>query len=111
MRVSYCSTFFIYGRNILNRKELIEEISNKTGVSKDSVKKMLTALTETVAVKLGEGQTVCITGFGTFYVSEQAEHISKDVNTGLRRKIPKVTVLRYRYAKHFKEKVNKTFNL
>lgn len=89
----------------MNRKEVIEEISIKTGITKENVKKVLNAFTEIVAEKLREGERVNITGFCTFYVSAQTEYISRDVNTGLQRKIPKVTVLRNRFAKSFKKKV------
>ena len=89
----------------MNRKELIEEISKRTGVKKTDVKNMMLSFTDIVGEKLGEGESVNITGLGTFYVSGRAEHISKDINTGLRKKMPKVTVLRIKFSDLLKKRV------
>lgn len=89
----------------MNRKELIEEISKRTGVKKTDVKNMMLSFADIVGEKLGEGESVNITGLGTFYVSERAEHISKDINTGLRKKMPKVTVLRIKFSDLLKKRV------
>lgn len=84
---------------------MIEEISKKTGLKKSDVKKVMLSFIDIVGEKLGEGESVSITGLGTFYVSERAEYISKDINTGLRKKIPKVTVLRIKFSELLKKKV------
>lgn len=91
----------------MNRKEIIEEINRRTGIKKEDVRNVILSFINIVGEKLGDGEDVYITGLGTFYVSERTGYISRDVNTGLKKKIPKVTVLRIRVSKILKKKVFK----
>jgi DNA-binding protein HU-beta len=56
----------------MNRKQLISEISKKTGLKKTITKEILGKLEEIIAEELSKGQKVIISGFGTFSISKRA---------------------------------------
>lgn len=59
--------------NIMTKKDLITAIAEKSGLSKKDSEAALAAFIETVEEQLKAGQSVQLTGFGTFEVRERAE--------------------------------------
>ena len=56
----------------MNKVELAEAMSIKTGVTKSEMEKAVAALVEVVTEQLKAGAEVTITGFGQFSVSNRA---------------------------------------
>ena len=56
----------------MNKNELIEGISAKTGLSKADAGRGLAALTEIISEALQKGEAVSLIGFGTFEVRERS---------------------------------------
>lgn len=48
----------------MNKKQLIQKVSEKTGMSQKDAAKLLDALIETASDELAEGGSVLLTGFG-----------------------------------------------
>lgn len=71
----------------MNRKELIEALSKKTGSTKADADKTITALTEIIAATLKQGGNVALVGFGTFEVRERAARVGRNPATGAALKI------------------------
>lgn len=57
----------------MTKKDLVAAIAEKTGLSKKDSDAVLSAFIETVGEQLKAGQSVQLTGFGTFEVRERAE--------------------------------------
>jgi len=56
----------------MNKKELINTVSEKIGLSKHDTKKTLEAILETISVEMQKNEKVIFVGFGTFSVREKA---------------------------------------
>jgi DNA-binding protein HU-beta len=66
----------------MNKNQLIEGISAKTGLSKADAGMGLAALTEIISEELQKGESVSLIGFGTFEVRERSERTGRNPQTG-----------------------------
>jgi DNA-binding protein HU-beta len=66
----------------MNKNELIEGISARTGLSKADAGKGLAALTDIISETLQKGESVSLIGFGTFEVRERSERSGRNPQTG-----------------------------
>jgi DNA-binding protein HU-beta len=71
----------------MNKNELIEGISARTGLSKADSGKGLAALTDIILETLQKGESVSLIGFGTFEVRERSERAGRNPQTGKEIKI------------------------
>jgi DNA-binding protein HU-beta len=55
----------------MNKAQLINSISEKTGLSKSKSKEVLDAVTSTITTTLADGDKVTLVGFGTFTTTER----------------------------------------
>jgi DNA-binding protein HU-beta len=66
----------------MNRKELIDALSSKTGSSKADADRNIAALIEIVTATLKKGDNVALVGFGTFEVRKRAARTGRNPATG-----------------------------
>jgi len=71
----------------MNRKELIDALSTKTGSSKADADRNIAALIEIIGATLKKGDNVALVGFGTFEVRKRAARIGRNPKTGEELKI------------------------
>ncbi|MDP2759886.1 MAG: HU family DNA-binding protein [Sideroxyarcus sp.] len=71
----------------MNRKELIDALSTKTGSSKADADRNIAALIEIITSTLKKGDNVALVGFGTFEVRKRAARIGRNPATGAELKI------------------------
>jgi DNA-binding protein HU-beta len=71
----------------MNKNELIEGISAKTGLSKADAGRGLAALTEIISETLQKGEAVSLIGFGAFEVRERSARTGRNPQTGKEIKI------------------------
>lgn len=90
----------------MNKNELIEELSDKTGFTKSDTKKFLDKYIEVVSKTLRKGKPVQLVGFGTFTVSKRKARIGRNPQTGSEIKIPAKKVPAFRAGKALKDTVN-----
>jgi len=50
----------------MNKAELVEEVSNKTGLTKKDTRNVVDAVTDTVKKALSKRETVALVGFSLF---------------------------------------------
>lgn len=55
----------------MNKAQLINSISEQTGLSKSKSKEVLDAVTSTITTTLADGDKVTLVGFGTFTTTER----------------------------------------
>ena len=90
----------------MNKTELINEIAQKTDLSKAAINKILDALVEVVAEALKKEDPVSLVGFGTFYVGNRSERSGRNPRTGEPIKIAAAKTPRFRAGKTLKDAVN-----
>ena len=66
----------------MNKVELIDEITKKTGLTKKDTDATLKAFVEAVAEALAKGDSVQLVGFGTFDVGTRGERTGRNPKTG-----------------------------
>jgi len=89
----------------MNKAELIEEISNKTGLTKKDTGNVIDALTDTIKKTLSKEEKVTLVGFGTFQVMERKARRGVSPRTGEELQIPAKKVPKFRAGKGLREKV------
>lgn len=91
----------------MNKTELIEAVAKKSGSSKAEVGRVLDALFDTdggvIAKTLKKGDTVQITGFGTFESRKRKARTGRNPRTGETIKIKATKVPAFRAGKGLKD--------
>jgi DNA-binding protein HU-beta len=89
----------------MTKRELVSELSVKTGHSKREVEKMIDEIVTIISDKIQKNEKVSITSFGTFYLGSIAKRRGRDPQTGKEISIPDMKIPRFRAGKGLKEKV------
>lgn len=89
----------------MTKRELVADLSTKTGHSKKEVEKFLNTIVETITGKIKVGEKVSITSFGTFYLGSIAKRRGRDPQNGKEITIPDMKIPRFRAGKGLKETV------
>jgi len=89
----------------MTKEGLIESIVNKVGCSKADAGRALDAILETITKSLVGGDSVTITGFGTFSARKRAARAGVNPKTGEKIQIPAMTVPKFKAGKGLKEAV------
>ncbi|MEL0637699.1 HU family DNA-binding protein [Marinomonas sp. TI.3.20] len=90
----------------MNRQQLIDQIAEKTGLSKAASGNALAATLEAITHTIAKGETVQLIGFGTFKTSHRAARLGKNPKTGEEIEIPEARIPKLSFAKHLKDVVN-----
>ena len=91
----------------MNKNELIEGISAKTGLSKADAGRGLVALTEIISETLQKGEAVSLIGFGTFEVRERSARTGRNPQTGKEIKIEAAKTPAFKAGAALKAAVNR----
>ncbi|MCH9620822.1 MAG: DNA-binding protein HU [Chlamydiia bacterium] len=89
----------------MNKNELIEELSDKTGFTKSDTQKFLNAYIEAIQKALRKGNEVQLVGFGTFKITKRKARVGRNPQTGKELKIPAKKVPSFRPGKALKDSV------
>ena len=91
----------------MNKKELVDVLSEKVGFSKKDTMEFVDSFIELVSDKLAEGEDVKLVGFGTFTVSSREARKGVNPQTKKEIKIPARKVPKFKPGNDLKEKVHK----
>ncbi len=91
----------------MRKADLINEISEKTGIAKVDVLVALEAFFKEVKESLSDGENVYIRGFGSFITKKRAKKIGRNIKKNVAIEIPEHYVPAFKPAKVFTEKVKK----
>lgn len=91
----------------MNRSELVNEIAEKSGVTKKAADSMLKAFIDTVEETVKAGDKVQLIGFGTFEEKTRAARTGKNPRTGEEIKIAAAKVPAFKAGAAFKDLLNK----
>ncbi|MBR4026893.1 MAG: HU family DNA-binding protein [Lachnospiraceae bacterium] len=90
----------------MNKAELVAAIAEKSALSKKDAEAALKAFTDVVAEELQKGEKIQLVGFGTFEVSERAERIGRNPQTGEEMIIPASKAPKFKAGKALKDSIN-----
>ena len=89
----------------MTKQDLISLLVKKAKCSKKCAVNCLNVLLKGMSVSLVKGQSVVLTGFGTFKVVKRAARIGRNPKTGAKIKIPAKRVVRFKMGKELKKAV------
>ena len=89
----------------MNKAELGEEVSSKTGLTKKETGNVVDAMTETITDTLSKGEKVTLVGFGTFQVMQRKARRGRNSQTGKEIQIPAKKVPKFLPGKGLREKI------
>jgi nucleoid DNA-binding protein len=102
----YITMSLSQGRKPMNKSELIAAIAENSGVSKSKAGYVVDAITDAIANALKKGESVQLTGFGTFKINKRAARIGRNPQTGKEIKIAAKNVPAFSAGKVLKDSVN-----
>lgn len=90
----------------MNKTELINAISEKSGLTKKDSELAFVAMLDAVTETLVSGDKVQIVGFGTFEVRERSARTGRDPRTNATIEIPASKAPAFKVGKALKDAVN-----
>ncbi len=91
----------------MNKTKMISNISEKTGLSKTAVTKVVDGFIAEITAGLKKGDVVRVAGLGKFEVRARKARTAVNPRTGKPMNITDLSVPAFRAGKPFIEKVNK----
>ena len=89
----------------MNNKELIEKLSERLGVSKKEISKMLAAITQSIVQTVDEDRSITLQGFGLFEVRRKQDRILFNPASGRQMIVPPKLTLVFKPSDTYKEKL------
>lgn len=90
----------------MNRKELIDALSTKTGSTKADADRNIAALIDIITATLKKGDNISLVGFGSFEVRKRAARTGRNPQTGAVLKIKAAKVPAFKAGATLKAAVN-----
>ena len=90
----------------MNKNDLIEVMSQKMEDNKKVAEKALTAFMDVIKDEMIKGNKIHLVGFGTFEVTERAEHMGRNPKTGESLLIEASKTPKFKAASALKKAVN-----
>lgn len=90
----------------MNKADLVNSISEKTGLSKVKSNEVLDAFVESVTESLKSGEKVTLVNFGTFNTSERGARRGRNPKTGETIEIPAKRVARFKVGTGLSKNIN-----
>ena len=89
----------------MNKAELVQNIAQKSGLTKKDVETVLNNFVDEVTGALSSGDKVQLVGFGTFETRKRASRTGRNPQTGKEIKIPESVVPAFKAGNKLKEAV------
>jgi DNA-binding protein HU-beta len=90
----------------MNVAELSEKVASHTGISKSAARAAVTAVFDTMAEALINGEEVRAIGFGKFIVRTNAARTARDPHSGKNVEVPERKSVRFRQYVSMRERLN-----
>jgi DNA-binding protein HU-beta len=93
------------GANV-NKTDLIDKVAVSTELNKTSAARAVEAVLDTIASTLRQGDSVTLSGFGTFSVSNRSQRSGRNPRTGEMITIPASKAPKFKSGKGLKDALN-----
>ena len=90
----------------MNKAELINIIANELDMSKTETASVLNTILETMANKLGQGESIELRGFGSFAVKQRGSYEGRNPKTGEKFQVKQKRMPHFKVGKNLREAVN-----
>ena len=91
----------------MTKADIINEISEKTGIEKLVVQSAVETFMKVVRNNMAEGKNIYLRGFGTFLVKKRAEKTGRNISKNTTVIIPAHFIPAFKPSKNFAERVKK----
>ena len=91
----------------MTKADIINDISEKTGIEKLTVQASVEAFMKSVKNSMEKGQNVYLRGFGSFIVKKRAEKTGRNISKNTTIIIPAHYIPAFKPAKTFSEEVKR----
>ena len=89
----------------MNKQDLVNLVSEKTGISKEAAGKAQRAVIEAISSTLEKGDSVSLIGFGSFKIVDRAAREGRNPSTGEKMQIPASKAVKFTPSKVLKERI------
>ena len=89
----------------MNNKEFISDLASRTKYNSKEVSALVSATVSAIINELSEGNTIAISGFGSFEVKKKLERVLVNPTTKVRMLVPPKIVVNFKPNMSLKEKV------
>ncbi|MBI3547391.1 MAG: HU family DNA-binding protein [Gammaproteobacteria bacterium] len=90
----------------VNKTDLIDKLSQSTELNKSSATRAVEAVLDIITGTLREGDSVTLSGFGTFSVSSRMQRTGRNPRTGEMITIPASKAPKFKSGKGLKDALN-----
>jgi DNA-binding protein HU-beta len=90
----------------VNKTELVDAVAQEADISRASAARVVDAVFGHITRHLGDGESVTISGFGTFSVRQRAARSGRNPHSGEMMAIPASRVPAFKAGKGLKDAVN-----
>jgi DNA-binding protein HU-beta len=90
----------------MNKADLVNSISERTGLSKSKTNEVIDAFVSSVTESLKRGEKVTLVNFGTFNTSERDARRGRNPKTGESIEIPSKRVARFKVGTGLSKNIN-----
>lgn len=90
----------------MNKADLVNSISEKTGLSKTKTNEVIDAFVASITESLKNGEKVTLVNFGTFNTSERDARKGRNPKTGESIEIPSKRVARFKVGAGLSKNIN-----
>ena len=90
----------------MNKADLVNSISEKTGLTKSKTNEVVDALVSSITESLKNGEKVTLVGFGTFATIKKEARKGRNPKTGESIEIPSKTVAKFKAGSELSKSVN-----
>ena len=90
----------------MNKADLVDQVAARTGQTKVAAAATIEAMMEVIITAVTEGESVTLSGFGTFEPRERRARTGRNPRTGVAVPIPPKTVPAFRPGNAFKDAVS-----
>ncbi len=93
--------------NVMRKADLVNQISEKTGIPKVDVLVTLESMFKEIKQSLSNGENIYIRGFGSFITKKRAAKIGRNIKKNIAVHIPEHHIPAFKPAKEFVAEVKK----
>ncbi len=95
----------------MRKSELVNQISEKTGIPKVDVLVTLETMIKSVKSALSTGENIYIRGFGSFIIKKRAAKIGRNIKKNVAVEIPEHFIPAFKPAKEFMLEIKSSKNI
>ncbi len=89
----------------MTKADIVNEISQKTGIDKTTVLKTVEAFMTSVKDSLAQGEPVYLRGFGSFILKKRAQKTARNISLNTTIIIPEHNIPAFKPAKTFMQEI------